>query len=63
MFKGCSSLKELNLNNWDTSNAIYMTEMFQGCDDLKYIYVSATGFRTNNVINSVDMFADSPNLI
>jgi len=36
MFYGCSSLKELNLNNFNTNNVTDMRGMFLGClDDLK----------------------------
>ena len=36
MFYGCSSLKELNLNNFNTNNVTDMRGMFKGCsDDLK----------------------------
>ena len=36
MFNGCSSLKELNLNNFNTNNVIDMSYMFSGClDELK----------------------------
>ena len=36
MFYGCSSLKELNLNNFNTNNVTNMVGMFFGCsDDLK----------------------------
>ena len=36
MFFYCSSLKELNLNNFNTNNVINMSWMFHGCsDDLK----------------------------
>ena len=36
MFSGCSSLKELNLNNFNTNNETDMSFMFRGCsDDLK----------------------------
>ena len=32
MFKECSSLKELNLNNFNNNNNVtYMNEMFYGC--------------------------------
>ena len=33
MFWGCSSLKELNLNNFDTNNFIDMRYMFSYCSD------------------------------
>ena len=36
MFYGCSSLKELNLNNMNTNNVTDMSYMFTGClDELK----------------------------
>ena len=36
MFYECSSLKELNLNNFNTNNVTNMCFMFKGCsDDLK----------------------------
>ena len=36
MFSGCSSLKELNLNNFNTNNVTDMRCMFGGClDELK----------------------------
>ena len=36
MFSGCSSLKELNLNNFNTNNVTNMWYMFRGClDELK----------------------------
>ena len=36
MFRGCSSLKELNLNNFNTNNVTDMSYMFCECsDDLK----------------------------
>ena len=36
MFSECSSLKELNLNNFNTNNVTDMSYMFAGCsDDLK----------------------------
>ena len=31
MFYGCSSLKELNLSNFNTHNVINMEYMFHGC--------------------------------
>ena len=33
MFSGCSSLKELNLNNFNTNNVIDMSSMFWGCSN------------------------------
>ena len=33
MFYRCSSLKELNLNNFNTNNVTSMWAMFNGCSD------------------------------
>ena len=33
MFDGCSSLKELNLSNFNTNNVTYMDCMFDGCSE------------------------------
>ena len=39
MFYGCSSLKELNLNNFNTNNVTNMRGMFNACSSLKEISV------------------------
>ena len=46
MFCGCSSLKELNLNNFNTNNVINMRRMFGGCSSLKELNLN--NFNTNN---------------
>ena len=33
MFKGCSSLTELNISNFNTNNVSYMFYMFNRCSD------------------------------
>ena len=33
MFAGCSSLKQLNLNNFNINNEVIMSCMFLGCSD------------------------------
>ena len=35
MFKGCSSITNLNLSNFDTKNVTDMSYMFDGCKSLK----------------------------
>ena len=35
MFSGCSSLKELNLSNFNTNNVTKMDGMFYNCSSLK----------------------------
>ena len=47
MFCGCSSLKKLNLNNFNTSNVIDMNLMFSECSSLKVLNLS--NFDTNKV--------------
>ena len=54
MFEGCSSLKELNLNNFNTNNVTNMRDMFFGCSSLKELNLN--NFNTNNVINMSYMF-------
>ena len=46
MFRGCSSLKELNLNNFNTNNVTDMSYMFYGCSSLKELNLN--NFNTNN---------------
>ena len=41
IFYGCTSLKELNLSNFNTNNVINMCSMFKGCSgDLKKKIIS-----------------------
>ncbi|MGI6221615.1 MAG: Spy0128 family protein, partial [Coriobacteriales bacterium] len=47
MFAGCSSLEELDLGNFDTSNVYGMEYMFDGCSSLKSLNV--TSFDTSKV--------------
>ena len=49
MFYGCSELKELNLNNFNTNNVTDMNYMFYGCSSLKELNLN--NFNTNNVTN------------
>ena len=35
MFRGCSSLNNLNLSNFNTQNVTNMAGMFSGCSSLK----------------------------
>ena len=54
MFYGCSSLTELNLNNFNTNNVTDMNEMFCFCSSLKKLNLN--NFNTNNVTNMRGMF-------
>ena len=54
MFYKCSSLKELNLSNFNTNKVTYMRYMFYGCSSLKELNLS--NFNTNNVTNMDGMF-------
>ena len=54
MFRGCSSLKELNLSNFNTNNVTDMKYMFSGCSSLKELNLN--NFNTNNVIDMRYMF-------
>ena len=55
MFTNCSSLKVLNLSNFNTNNVTNMRGMFRGCFSLKELNLS--NFNTNNVTNMRYMFS------
>ena len=55
MFEGCSSLKELNLSNFNTNNVTNMAIMFSSCWSLNELDIS--NFNTNNVIDMSEMFS------
>ena len=40
MFENCSSLKEIDLSNFETKNVYYMNDMFMNCSSLKTIDTS-----------------------
>ena len=48
MFSWCSSLKELNLSNFNTNNVTNMKEMLYECISLKDLNVS-TNFKINDI--------------
>ena len=54
MFSGCSSLKELNLSNFNTNKVTNMDSMFYKCSSLKEINLS--NFNTHNVTYMKAMF-------
>ena len=54
MFSYCSSLKSLNLYNFNTNNFIDMSSMFFNCSSLTFLDLSH--FNTNNVTNMKNMF-------
>ena len=55
MFNQCHKLKEIKgINNFNTSNVINMSTMFQGCNELEYLDLS--NFNTSNVEDMEAMF-------
>ena len=54
MFQGCSSLKNINLSNFNTNNVTNMGCMFDRCSSLTNIDLS--NFNTNKVTNMSCMF-------
>ena len=54
MFSKCSSLKKLNLNNFNTNNVTNMRGMFDGCSSLKELNLN--NFNTNNLADMSYMF-------
>ena len=55
MFKDCSSLKKLYINNFITNNVRYMDLMFYKCSSLKELNIN--NFNTNNLIIMMYMFS------
>ena len=60
MFYGCSSLTELDLSSFDTSNVTSFDFMFDGCSSLTELDVS--GFDTSSAVSMYQMFASCSNL-
>ena len=58
MFCGCSSLEELNLNNFNTINVNLMNRMFEGCSSLKKLEIN---FNIDNQVIMKDMFKGCSN--
>lgn len=54
MFRGCSSLTNINLNNFNTSNVTDMVGMFMGCSSMTSLDLSS--FETSNVTDMGGMF-------
>ena len=55
MFQGCSSLKDINLSNFNTSNVTNMSWMFNGCELLSSL-PDISKWNTSNVTEMSRMF-------
>ena len=60
VFKGCRSLKSLDVSSFDTSKVTDMGYMFDVCKSLTSLDLS--GWNMSNVTNTTDMFYACPNL-
>ena len=60
MFKGCSSLTEIDVSHFDTSNVTDMSGMFEGCTNVTELDVS--DFDTSKVTDMSNMFKDCNSL-
>ena len=60
MFYGCSSLTELDLSSFDTSNVTSFDFMFDGCSNLTELYISS--FDTSSAVSMFQMFCNCSNL-
>ena len=60
MFSQCSSLKSLNLSNFNTNNVKHMSNIFPHCSSL--INLNLSNFNTNNVIEMDNMFSECSSL-
>ena len=56
IFNGCSSLKELNLSNFNTNNLISIKEMFFDCTSLKRLNLHY--FNTKNIPDTFNIFGN-----
>ena len=54
LFYGCSSIKSINLTNFNTRNVLYMDSMFYQCKSLLKIYLNS--FNTENLLSFSYMF-------
>ena len=61
LFKGCSSLQTLDLSSFSTCGASSVTDMFDGCSELRTIYVSDL-FKFKYGVSSSNMFRNCENL-
>ena len=55
MFSKCSSLKKLNLSNFNANNVTNMSYMFNKCSSLKELNLS--NFNIRNITNKDGMFS------
>ena len=60
MFDNCKSITDINLNNYNTKNAIDMSYMLAGCSSLKSIQINS--FDTSNVKDMSGLFYECTSL-
>ena len=53
MFKCCSSLEELNINNFNTTNVEIMEKMFSECQKLKTLNINNFDININTEIKGM----------
>ena len=61
MFRGCKSLRSIDLSSFDTTMTTTLEYMFSGCESLEYSDLE--NFNTSNVINMEYMFNNCSSLI
>ena len=60
MFKGCKSLKELNVSSFSVSeDIVVMNEMFSGCESLEVLDLTSFGVLNDNCLNGIFGGCDS----
>ena len=62
LFKGCSSIKTIDLNHFNTNNLRYADLMFNYCKNLETIYVGTSWYLTK-LKSSSAMFENCDNLV
>ena len=61
MFKGCTNLRNINLEGLKTDNIKIMISMFENCDNLEYLNIQ--NLNTKNALYFTNIFYDIKNCI
>ena len=62
MFNGCKALESIDVSTWSTSGVTSMNALFKGCESLTAINLNYDGFKTYEVTDMGNMFANTTRL-
>ncbi|EME3574950.1 MULTISPECIES: BspA family leucine-rich repeat surface protein [Enterococcus] len=63
VFDACTSLANLDVSNWDTSNVTNMATMFKNCDSLTYVPIQNWNMENVDQKDKITMFEGCNSLI